>query len=90
MAFEMANRGAGMGFNVFELQKGAMMRMVALQTKDEPRKVDVHQVWKVLIYDKVCREIIAPLQLIAAAALPLVNNGSLTRRGGVSCPSIDL
>ena len=71
MAFEMASRGGGMGFNVFELQKGAMMRMVALQTKDEPKKMDVHQVWKVLIYDKVCREIIAPL----------LNIGSLRTNG---------
>jgi len=45
--------------------------MVALQTKDEPRRVDFAQVWKVLIYDKVCREIIAPL----------LNRGSLRTNG---------
>jgi len=47
--------------SVVELQRTAILRMLSLQGTEEQALVGTNQTWKVLVYDKFCQEVVAPL-----------------------------
>ena len=52
-----------MSLDIQEAQRSAIVRMLELKLGNDPDQSRIEAVpqWKVLIYDKVCQDIIAPI-----------------------------
>jgi hypothetical protein len=59
-----------MSLDIQEAHRNAIVRMLQLKASNEPdnRKPDSSQQWKVLIYDKACQDIIAPIMKVCCIA----------------------
>lgn len=65
-----------MSLDIQEAQRSAIMRMLDLKIGNDSdlRRLDAVPQWKVLIYDKVCQDIIAPILRVCLHINPHVTH----------------
>lgn len=65
-----------MSLDIQEAQRSAIVRMLELKLGNDPDQSRIEAVpqWKVLIYDKVCQDIIAPILRVCFDFKPHVSH----------------